>query len=126
MSDQSGQNQVYVQSFPEGGRVIPISTGLGTEAVWSRNGRELFYRNGNQVLVVDVEVEPEFTVDRPRVLFEGRYEPDPTAAGGNPNDDVSLDGQNFLMVGSGRTDEQPTLAFVQNWHEELKRLVPVN
>ena len=53
VSDQAGEDRVYVQPFPEGGRVIPISTGGGTEAVWSRDGRELFYRDGNRLLVLN-------------------------------------------------------------------------
>ena len=50
VSNLAGQWRVYVQPFPEGGRVIPISTGGGTEPVWSRDGRELFYRDGTQLL----------------------------------------------------------------------------
>ena len=69
VSDQAGEDRVYVRPFPEGGRVIPISTGGGTEPVWSRDGRELFYRDGNQLLVVDVDVETEFTVGTSQVLF---------------------------------------------------------
>ena len=52
VSDQSGEDRVYVQRFPEGGGVSPISTEGETEPVWSRDDRELFYRNGTQMLVV--------------------------------------------------------------------------
>ena len=41
VSDLSGENRVYLQPFPEGGRVVPVSAGPGTEPVWSRDGREL-------------------------------------------------------------------------------------
>ena len=122
ISNREGEDQVYVQAFPEGGRVIPISTGPGTEAVWSRDGRELFYRNGEQFWVVDVETEPEFTVASPRVLFEASYEPD-LANNRAPNYDVSLDGQRFLMVQSG---DASGFVVVQNWFEELKARVPAN
>lgn len=125
VSDQTGENRVYLQGFPEGGRVIPVSTGGGTEPVWSRDGRELFYRNGNQMVVVAVETEPEFNVGTPRVLFEGTYEHEPVGAG-NPNYDVSLDGQRFLMIRRSDTGETSALTFVGNWFEELKRLVPLN
>ena len=124
VSDQAGEDRVYVQPFPEGGRVIPISTGGGIEPVWSRDGRELFYRDGNQLLVVGVATEPEFSVERPTVLFEEPYEADPVALG-NPNYDVSLDGQHFLMVGSSGVDDTATLTVVLNWFEELKARVPV-
>jgi len=38
-----------------------------------RSGRELFYRDGDKMMAVDVETEPTFRAGRPRTLFEGRY-----------------------------------------------------
>jgi len=55
VSDQPGEERVFVKAFPEGGAEHPVSTGTGTEPVWSRDGTELFYRNGNQMWVVEVE-----------------------------------------------------------------------
>jgi hypothetical protein len=44
--------------------------------------------------------------------------------------DVSADGQRFLMMkeggGSGQTTVPPQIVVIQNWQEELKRLVPTN
>ena len=55
VSDESGQPQVYVRPFPgPGGPVIPVSTQGGTQPRWSRNGKELFYRTENRMMVVDV------------------------------------------------------------------------
>ncbi len=124
VSNQSGQDQVHVQPFPEGSAVIQISTEGGTEPVWSRDGRELFYRNGNQMMVVDVETDPEFRVGRPRELFEEPYETDPNAQG-IPNYDVSLDGEQFLMVRRG-SSRAAGLIVIQNWFEDLNARVPVN
>jgi len=124
VSDQSGENRVYVQRFPEGGRIISVSTGRGTEPVWSRDGRELFYRNGNQMLVVEVHTGPAFAVGPPTLLFEGPYDTDPNAQA-NPNYDVSPDRADFLMVRSGGAGRTLGLIVVLNWFEELKRLVPV-
>jgi hypothetical protein len=87
--------------------------------VWNRNGKELFYRNGNKMMVVDVSTSPDVRLSPPRQLFEQRYGFLTVTI---PNYDVSRDGQRFLMVkdksGSGR------LNLVLNWFEELKRLVP--
>ena len=124
VSNQPGEDRVFVQPFPEGGRVFPVSTGTGTEAVWSRDGRELFYRSGDQLWVVDVETEPDFAAATPRVLFEGRYEFERNGFG-TLNYDVSLDGQRFLMVQSD-TSAASGYAVVLNWTEELKRLVPID
>jgi serine/threonine-protein kinase len=122
LSDQSGEDQVYVQPFPESGRVIPISTGGGMEPVWSRDGTELFFRDGDQMLAVEFETGTG-TAGRPEVLFEGSYNTDILGVG-NQNYDAAPDGR-FLMIRRGE-DSAVQITIVQNWFEELKRLVPVD
>ena len=123
VSNQSGDDQVYVRTFPDSGQVIQVSTQGGTEPVWSRDGRELFYRNGGEMLVVDVESGGD-EFGTPRLLFEGTYESDPNGIGA-ANYDVSLDGQQFLMVSRDSRAERLSLVVVENWSEELKERVPV-
>ena len=124
VSDQSGIDQVYLTPFPDGGRVLPISTTGGTEPTWSRDGRELFYRLGSQMWAVAVNVNPEFSIGEATLLFDESYNMDPNLVG-VPNYDLSLDGEQFLMVRSGKGATVP-ITLVQNWFEELKRLVPVD
>jgi eukaryotic-like serine/threonine-protein kinase len=120
-SDESGQMQVYVRPYPGSDRKDQVSTQGGTQPLWNRNGRELFYRNGNKMMVVDVTTSPNLVLSQPRQLFEQRYSFFTVTI---PNYDISADGQRFVMVkdefGSGR------LNLVLNWTEELKRLVPTN
>ena len=72
---------------------------------------------------------PTLRVSRPEVLFEGRYALDPFYT---LNYDVSADGQRFLMLsepeeGDAEAASPPaTLIVVENWFEELTRLVPVD
>ncbi|MHC4556376.1 MAG: protein kinase domain-containing protein [Planctomycetota bacterium] len=118
-SDQEGQFEVYVTPYPE---PIPkkISTGGGYSPVWSADGKELFYRNGEKMIAVTIETEPELKVTNSEVLFEEQY-----YTGTGSNYDVSRDGQRFLMV--KESEDQPSatqLIVVLNWFEELKRLVP--
>jgi hypothetical protein len=119
-SDETGQLQVYVRPYPGPDRKWLVSTDGGTSVRWNSNGRELFYRNGDKMMVVDVSTSPELKLSAPRLLFEQRY----AFAGSTTmaNYDVSPDGQRFVMVkddsGSGR------LNIVLNWFEELKRLAP--
>ena len=122
VSDQSGTDQVYLTPFPDGGRVLPVSTTGGTEPVWSRNGRELFYRLGSQMWAVAVDVNPGLAIGGSTLLFDERYDMDPNLVG-VPNYDVSLDGVQFLMVRSGTGAPVP-ITLVLNWFDELKRLVP--
>jgi hypothetical protein len=91
--------------------------------VWNPRGRELFYRNGNKMMVVDVATQPNLLASKPRVLFQGQFLLTPATT---PNYDVSPDGQRFLMLRSGGTVEAaPTqINVVLNWFDELKRRVP--
>ena len=57
-SDRSGRSEIYVQPFPGLGGKWQISTDGGGHAVWARNGRELFYRNGDKMMVVEVTTQP--------------------------------------------------------------------
>ena len=125
-SNDSGQSEVYVNAFPEPGGRVKISPDGGTEPVWARLGSELFYRNGDKMMAVDVEMGSTFSAGVPRVLFEGQYA---RVVWHDANYDVSLDDQQFLMIKEGTPDESatpPSLILVQNWFEELKRLVPTN
>ncbi len=71
-----------------------------------------------------VQTEPSFTPATPEVLFEGEY----FRSGVGRSYDVAPDGQRFLMITEGEVAEDtsaaPTIIVVQNWFEELRRLVP--
>jgi Tol biopolymer transport system component/predicted Ser/Thr protein kinase len=125
MSDESGHFEVYVQPYPGPGGKWQISTDGGTEPVWNPNGRELFYRSGdnNKMMAVDIATQPGFAAGKPRLLYEGPYLPTPATF---PNYDVSLDGQRFLMLKPAeQTQAAPTqINVVLNWFEELKQKVP--
>jgi Tol biopolymer transport system component len=88
LSDESGGFQVYVQPYPGPGRRWQISSDGGDAPQWNRNGRELYYRNGNRTMIVDVTLSPNFIADKPRVLYTG------------PDGKVSPDGQRFLAIQS--------------------------
>jgi serine/threonine-protein kinase len=125
VSDESGRPEVYVQPYPGPGGKWQISAETGSEPVWNRNGRELFFRSGDRMMAVDVSLQPAFTAGKPRVLFQGQYFASVFPFTGTAYD-VSPDGQRFLMV---KQTEQTTAASVQlnvvvNWFQELQRLVP--
>jgi eukaryotic-like serine/threonine-protein kinase len=117
-----------VRPFPDVDRGRwQISTGGGNRPLWARSGKELFYRAlGGAVMSAAVEGGSAFRAGNPTRLFEGRYEIG--AAQSGRTYDISPDGQRFLMIkvdaGSDETATPPSIVVVQNWHEELKRLVP--
>jgi serine/threonine-protein kinase len=118
VSDESGQRQVYVRAV-QGERRWPVSTAGGTSPVWNRNGRELFYRDGDKIMAVDVAAGAELTLSTPHLLFEHAYAYGPTIT--IPNYDVTPDGQRFLLVQDEA--EARRFEFVLNWFTELQRLV---
>ena len=63
------------------------------------------------------------------MLFEAPYYISPTGSP-RPQYDVTPDGQRFLMLATGRGADasaaRPRIVVVQNWFEELRRLLPVN
>jgi eukaryotic-like serine/threonine-protein kinase len=120
-SNESGRSEAYVKPFPGPGGKWQISTDGGTQPVWARNGRELFYRSGDKMMAVDVTTQPTFSAGKSRVLFEGRYMP---GQGSPANYDVSADGQRFLMVKASEETIPTQINVVLNWSDELRRLVP--
>ena len=124
-SDESGEREVYVQSFPELGGKSQISTDGGSEPEWSGDGNELFYRNGDAMMAVAVSSDSDFEPSRPVKLFEGSYVG--AASGVSQSYDVAPDGR-FVMVrreeGAGFTEQK--INVVLNWFEELKARVPTD
>jgi serine/threonine-protein kinase len=122
VSDESGRYEVYVQSYPGPGGKWQASLEGGTEPLWNRNGRELFYRSGSKMMEVEIRTQPSFVLGIRRMLFEGAQYMSPMGPYSYPfpNYDVSLDGQRFLMV---TKENKPQINVVVNWFEELNRSV---
>jgi len=122
MSNESGRNEIYMQPYPGPGAKLQISIDGGTEPTWNPSGREMFFRDGNKMIAVDVTLQPTLVAGKPHVLFEGQFLSSPATT---PNYDVSRDGQRFIMVKAAGAAEAPNqINVVFNWVEELKRLVP--
>jgi Tol biopolymer transport system component len=115
-SNESGRNEVYVAAYPGPGGRWQVSTDGGSAPVWSRDGRELFYRGGGNLMAAGVETRPKFRAGLPKPLFKltnlGDY-------------DVAPDGQRFVMVRSRAEEDAPrSVAVVLGWFDDLKRRAP--
>jgi serine/threonine-protein kinase len=131
VSDETGRFEIYIKKYipgsPDAGRKTQVSRDGGWEPVWSRDGKELFYRDieGRRLMAVSVQTEPELRVSEPRFLFEEPNTPPPEIWGSNSYD-VAPDGR-FVMISETENRENPMkLIVVLNWLEELNRLVPTN
>jgi serine/threonine-protein kinase len=129
-SNESGRNEVWVQAYPGPGRREQVSTNGGTQPVWAQNGRELFYTepapDGHvKMMAVPVTTGETFTAGRPQILFEGPYSTTVPVR----SYDVTRDANRFLWDRSREASMATPITqvvLVQNWQEELKRLVPTN
>jgi len=124
-SDESRRAEIYVRPYPNvASRKWQISTDGGTGPVWTRGGNEIVYLDAHgQMMAVSVGQTgtDELDFSRPELLFDSGLGPDAL----DRDWDVSADGQRFLFLDAEtRTDRTLELTLVQNWVDELKRLVP--
>jgi serine/threonine-protein kinase len=122
VSDESGRREVYVRPFPnvdESRRLV--SSGGGSEPLWSHSGQELFYRSGaNDMVAVEILAGPTFSRGESRVLFSMR---DYASVPNHPNYAVGPDDQRFLMIQLEEGDVESDVVMVLNWFEELNERV---
>ena len=128
VAELSGQREIYIKSYADTGAQMTVSVGGGREPVWANNG-DLFYRSltGDRMFVVSVTTDPALRVGKPVQLFEGSYYVSPTGSP-RPQYDVTRDGQRFLLLasasGTSASLARPRIVVVQDWFDELRRLVP--
>jgi len=123
-SIENGQTNVIVRPFPdvESGRWT-VSNGGGSQPLWSRDGKELFYLDTvNFLNRVPIEAGSSFTTGPQTKLLPRTYVATiPTYAGRQY--DISRDGKRFLVmkeVATTTNEEPTTIVIVQNWFEELR------
>jgi eukaryotic-like serine/threonine-protein kinase len=123
---EAGSYEVYVRAFPDNGTKVQISNAGGTMPVWSRNGRELFYRTEDQrIMVANYTVKGgTFVADKPRVWFGKQL----ANIGLTANFDLAPDGKRFAVLMPAQSPEpretQSHVTLALNWFEELNRRVP--
>jgi hypothetical protein len=113
-SDESGNNEVYIQALsPARGR-IQVSRSGGRQPHWSPTRRELFFVDPDRFLMAaSVQLSPTLAVGVPRQLFQIEENT------GTVDYSVAPDGQRFLVI-SRRTDALDLpITVVMNWWAEL-------
>jgi len=116
-SDEAGGSEIYVAAVSDPARRVKVSSGGGAEPLWRRDGLELFYRSGNQV--VAATIAPNLRVEGRRPLFQGTFV---AGAGGRAAYDVSPDGARLLMIRSVEGDSPGReLRVILNWQPARAR-----
>ena len=118
-SDESGHSEVYALPFSGSGDRVTVSIDGGTAPVWSRDGKELFYRGGDNLMSIDVLSTAPLKLGARKKLFDvSAYEP-----GYFHDFDVSPDGQRFLFIRAEPGTRPTHVEVILNWFPELQRLV---
>ena len=113
----SSRKEIFVAPFSGAGERRLVSADGGVEPLWSRDGRELFFQNGNRLMSVAVTPGATFSATLPRVEHEGRFLRSIT---GNTSFSIAPDGRRFLRIQP--VDQQPSILridLVLNWYSEL-------
>ena len=117
VSDRTSRDEVYVESFPEGGNRVQLSLGGGREGVWSRDGSRVFYRAlDGWMMAAHVTGGAALQVMRRERLFNAS----PYIANQFiVTYDVTADNR-FLMM---KAEEQPPrteVVIIRNWVQQVK------
>ena len=119
MSGETGNFDVYVQTFPQQTGKWQISTAGGLQPMWSRNGKELFYLAlDGKLMAVDVNTSAAtFQAGIPKPLFQTQLA---TTYQGRNMYVVSPDGQRFLVLAPAADEKSEPITVVVNWQALLK------
>ena len=115
-----GLRRSLCTTLSRGRRKVTVSSNGGTKMRWSRDGKELFYVEGQTLVAVSVSSGSSFSVGSATRLFE---HPGLRPGINYPPYDVSADGQRFILaepVGGGRGRPQA----VDPRGPELVRRIP--
>jgi len=115
----SSRQEVFVAPLSGAGERRLVSTEGGTEPLWSRDGRELFFQSGSRLMGVTVTPGATFSASLPRVVHEGRFF---RTINGNTSFSITRDGARFLRIQP--VNPEPAIRRIElvlNWFSGLNR-----
>ncbi|MDZ4257445.1 MAG: protein kinase, partial [Gemmatimonadales bacterium] len=119
-SDESGRFEIYVRPFPQTGARVQVSSDGGTEPLWDRTGRTLYYRAPNGITANAVNTAGGFSIGARRVALPGQDLAAPT----HPSYDVMPDGSRFLVL--RRAGSEAKAIVIHNWAREFREQLGAN
>jgi serine/threonine protein kinase len=117
-NNETGRMEVYITAFPGGGAKWQVSTNGGVQAKWRRDGKELFFLDSaDNLVVVDVDTSGNAVrLGVPHALFQAVSVQRQAGAF-----DVTADGKKFLINSGNQKEDTEPFTLVQNWPAELKK-----
>jgi len=120
-SNESGQTRVFAAPFPGPGGKQPISLEGGMFPRWRQDGKEIFYASPDGQLMAAEIVARNGTLNVGKAQGLFNVVTSSAGVGGGLTYDVSADGQKFLVVDDGSSDNARPLTLVQNWTALLRK-----
>lgn len=119
-SYDTGRPEIYVMPYPGLSGKYQVSVNGGLQAVWRRDGKELFFVDPQGTLMsVEIKSFAPFTAGAPVPLFKTRILQIEQAF---PEYDVTADGKQFLLNSKPETATQNSpMVLVTHWQAELKK-----
>ena len=114
-SGTTGRSEIYLQPFPEGGAVVPVSSKGGSHPRWSSTGARLYYNSGCEFFAVDIRPGPDLEFGTPRLLFEHC---DPSSRRGIVFN-VDTEDRFYLLEAVPESGVVTSLELVQNWDQKV-------
>jgi dipeptidyl aminopeptidase/acylaminoacyl peptidase len=112
-SDESGQNEVYVQAVPASSEKVTISSRGGSAPRWRRDGKELYFlTRDRKLMAVTAKTGAKFEAGVPHQILDMR---------GSTNYASTADGQRFLMSQVRAESVVPPITVVLNWQAGPKK-----
>jgi Tol biopolymer transport system component len=126
-SDESGQSEIYVRAFggnaSRAGGKWQVSSGGGSDPIWSRSGQELFFIAGERLMVTEYQdVNGTFVASKPRL-----WTTMPRVGNtGFSRYDVSLDGTRVAILARPElaAGQLPRMNLLLNFFDEIRRISP--
>jgi len=123
MTDQTGQNEIWLAAYPSGQPRRQISQSGGTHPAWNGDGTELFYisKSGRLIAVPFRGVSDSGLVTGPQEELFQMPGPIDIVAGSHNMYKPTANGQRFLVAAKGQPDGVPPLRGIVNWRRALDR-----
>ena len=117
-SDESGQLEIYVAAFAEAAGRVQISVDGGSEPVWSRDGRRLYFRNHSGLFATEMDDAGRPRDSKPDCVAEGPFQAGTMT--GLPNYDVAGDGRLLLISQSAAIAQPDCLSVTVRWFADIR------
>ena len=116
ISDESGRPEIYLKSLSNPETTYQLSDNGGREPIWSHGGKEVFYWQDRQLMVVEVTTDSGISVSDPEPLFQGVFVS--STSTWRPRFDVSPSDDEFVIIRRGAEELGiRELKFIPNWRD---------